>query len=228
MRRERAAAYHCACSCSAAAAGIFWEVVVELVERGTVHSAVEGRGASAEAPEFGVPGQGVHGDVTARSAPAAAAAAAAVVWVGQRGHGERRSGRRQAEGLGRSDRGGLLRARRVGGAGAGARAPSEAVAGQTQHGVSGALEEVSARAATQLFVLFNVDVDSKDPHHFSQDEGQTTEVERPAVGVMPLFILVFFGGDITESCRDVDNHPNDVAEAWTQKRAKTSKTELLR
>lgn len=136
------------------------------------------------------------------------------MWVGQRGHGERWGRRRQGEGLGSSNRRGLLRTRRVGGTGAGAGAPPETVAGQTQHGVRGALEEVSARAAAELFVLFDVDVNGKDSNHLSQDEGQTAEVERPAVRVVPFFILVFLWGDVAEGCRDVDNHTDDVAETW--------------
>lgn len=78
----------------------------------------------------------------------------------------------------------------------------------------GALEEVSAGAATKLFVLFNVDVNRKDSNHLSQDEGQTAKVERPAVRVVPFLILIFLWGDVTECCRDVDNHPDDVAEAY--------------
>lgn len=75
----------------------------------------------------------------------------------------------------------------------------------------GALEEVGAGAAAQLLVLLNVDVDSEDAHHLSQDEGQAAKVEGPAVRVMPLLILILLGGDVTERCRDVHDHSDDVA-----------------
>lgn len=40
-----------------------------------------------------------------------------------------------------------------------------------------ALEEVSARAATELLVLLDVDIDSEHADHLGQDEGQTAKVE---------------------------------------------------
>ena len=76
----------------------------------------------------------------------------------------------------------------------------------------GALEEVGARAAAQLLVLLDVDVDGEDAHHLGQDEGQAAKVEGPAVGVVPLLVLVFLGGDVAQCCRDVHDHSDDVAE----------------
>lgn len=76
-----------------------------------------------------------------------------------------------------------------------------------------ALEEVGTGTTSQLLVLLNVDVDGEDADHLSEDEGQAAEVERPAVRVMPLFILVLLGGDVAQRCGDVDDHSDDVAKA---------------
>lgn len=104
MRRERTAAYHrSSSSSSTTTARIFWEVVVELVQRGAVHRAVERRGAASQAAQLGVSRQGVHGDVAS-----SASTAAGVVRVGQSGHREGRGRRRQAEGLGGANGRGLL------------------------------------------------------------------------------------------------------------------------
>lgn len=76
----------------------------------------------------------------------------------------------------------------------------------------GALEDVSARAAPELLVLFDVDVDSQDPHHLSHDEGQSPKVKRPAVGVLPLLVLVLLRRDVPQRSRDVHDHTNDVTQ----------------
>lgn len=60
----------------------------------------------------------------------------------------------------------------------------------------GAFEEVGARAAAQLLVLLNVDVDGEDSNHLGQDEGQAAEVEGPTIGVVPLLVLILLGGDV--------------------------------
>ena len=61
---------------------------------------------------------------------------------------------------------------------------------------SGGLEEVGTRATAQLLVLLNIDVHGENAHHLSQDEGQAAKVERPAVRVVPLLILVLLRGDV--------------------------------
>lgn len=111
MRRERPAADH-GSSAASATAGIFREIVVELVQRGPVHGAVKGRGTAAQAAQLRVPRQGVHGDV----ASPGTAPAAGMVWVGQCGHREGRRGWWQAEGLGGTHGRRLLRAWRLRGA----------------------------------------------------------------------------------------------------------------
>lgn len=55
MRWKCTAAYHCSSS-TTAAAGIFWEIVVELVEGGAVHRPVERWCAASQAAQFRVPG----------------------------------------------------------------------------------------------------------------------------------------------------------------------------
>lgn len=55
----------------------------------------------------------------------------------------------------------------------------------------GAFEDVGAGAAAELLVFLDVDVDSQHPHHLSHDEGQTSEVKGPPVGILPFLILVF-------------------------------------
>lgn len=89
---------------------------------------------------------------------------------------------------------------------------SETVAGEAEHGVGGAFEEVSARTTAQLLVLFDVDVNGEDPHHLGQNERQTPEIKGPAVRVVPLLIFILFRRDVTQGSRDVDDHSNDVTQ----------------
>lgn len=64
-----------------------------------------------------------------------------------------------------------------------------------------------------LTVLLNVDVDSQNADHLSQDEGQASKVEGPAIGVVALLILITLCAWVTSVGRDVHYHPDDVAEA---------------
>lgn len=84
--------------------------------------------------------------------------------------------------------------------------------------MSGALKDIGARATAELLVLLDVDVYRQHAHHLSQDEGQPAEVEGPAVGVVPLLVLVLFGRDVAECRRDVYNDAYDVAQAWINSR----------
>ncbi len=76
----------------------------------------------------------------------------------------------------------------------------------------GALENVGARAAAQLLVLLDVDVDSQHPHHLGHDEGQASKVKGPTVGVLPLLVLVLFRRDVPQCSRDVHDHANYVTQ----------------
>lgn len=77
----------------------------------------------------------------------------------------------------------------------------------------GPLEDVSARAAAKLLVLFDVDVDGQNAHHLSHDEGQASEVEGPAVAVGVLLVLVALVTGVAGIAGDVDNDANDVTQA---------------
>lgn len=76
----------------------------------------------------------------------------------------------------------------------------------------GALENVGARAAAQLLVLLDVNVDSQHPYHLCHDEGQASKVKRPTVRVLPLLILVLLRRDVPKCSRDVHNHTNYVTQ----------------
>lgn len=64
-----------------------------------------------------------------------------------------------------------------------------------------------------LLVLLDVDVDSQDGHHLSHDEGQSSEVEGPAVAVGVLLVLVALVTGVAGIAGDVDNDANDVTQA---------------
>lgn len=81
----------------------------------------------------------------------------------------------------------------------------------------GALENVGARAAAQLLVLLDVDVDGQHPHHLGHDEGQSSEVKGPTVGVLPLLVLVLLRRDVAQCRRDVDDHADDVTQTCDNK-----------
>jgi hypothetical protein len=64
-----------------------------------------------------------------------------------------------------------------------------------------------------LLVLLDVDVDSQDGHHLGHDEGQSSEVEGPAVAVGVLLVLIPLVTGVAGVAGDVDNDANDVTQA---------------
>lgn len=75
-------------------------------------------------------------------------------------------------------------------------------------------DELPPRPPANFFVLLNVDVDGEDGHSFSHDEGEGAEVERPAVGVSVLLVIIAFITGVACIAGDVDDDANYVAQAW--------------
>lgn len=78
-------------------------------------------------------------------------------------------------------------------------------------------DELTPRPPTDLLVFLNVDVDGKDGHSFSHNEWQGTKVERPAVGVSVLLVVVAFIVGVSGIAGDVDDDANYVAQTWWER-----------
>ena len=73
-------------------------------------------------------------------------------------------------------------------------------------------DELTPRPPADLLVFLNVDVDGEDSHSFSDDEREGAKVERPAVGVGILLVVVSFITGVSCIAGDVDNDANYVAQ----------------
>lgn len=61
-------------------------------------------------------------------------------------------------------------------------------------------------------MLFNVDVHSEDSNRLRDDERESSKVERPAVIVLALLVLIALVAGITSVAGDVNDDPNNVAQ----------------
>lgn len=80
-------------------------------------------------------------------------------------------------------------------------------------------DEFASGLPANFFVFLDVDVDGQNSHGLSHDKGQSSKVERPAVGVRVFFVVVtaFFIG-VSCIAGDVDDNSNNVAQAWWEKK----------
>lgn len=92
--------------------------------------------------------------------------------------------------------------------------PPEAETGHARvwWGGWGRLDKLSSCLAAHLFVLFNVDVHSEDSNRLRDDERESSKVERPAVIVLALLVLIALVAGITSVAGDVNDDPNNVAQ----------------
>lgn len=75
-------------------------------------------------------------------------------------------------------------------------------------------DELAPGLPADFLVSLNVYVDGEDGHRLSHNEGEGAEVERPAVGVGVLFVVVAFVVGVSCVAGDVNNDANDVAQTW--------------
>lgn len=75
-------------------------------------------------------------------------------------------------------------------------------------------DELAPRPPANFLVPLNVDVDDEDCHSFGNDEGQGAKVERPAVRVSVLLVIVAFITGVSRIAGDVDNYAYYVAQTW--------------
>ena len=166
------------------------EAVVHLQEaRGVVLRAV---GAVRARLERVLARQRVHGDLAQRGRAARAPAAAAAA---HRGFVRR----------------GLGGVRALAG-----RPPAVAEAGDARvgRGGRGGSHEGVARVQTDhLLVLLDVNADGQHGHHLGRDEGQRAEVEGPAIVVLALLVLALLVARVSGVAGDVNDDPDDVAQA---------------
>lgn len=74
------------------------------------------------------------------------------------------------------------------------------------------MDELAPRLPTNFLVFLDVYVDGEDGHRLGHDEGKGAEVERPAVGVGVLLVVVTLVVRVSCIARDVHNDANDVAQ----------------
>lgn len=66
---------------------------------------------------------------------------------------------------------------------------------------------------SRLFVLLNVNVDGEDADGLGHDEGESAEIEGPAVIVLVLPVLVFLVAGVSCVAGDEDDDADYVAQA---------------
>lgn len=89
--------------------------------------------------------------------------------------------------------------------------PKAGYPGVRRRGREGA-DELAPRLPANLLVFLDVDVDGEYGHRFGHDEGEGAEVERPAVGVSVLPVVVAFITGVSRIAGDVDDDADYVAQ----------------
>ncbi len=84
--------------------------------------------------------------------------------------------------------------------------------------------ELAPRPPANFLVFLNVDVDGEDSHSFGHNEGEGAKVERPAVGVGVLLVVVAFVAGVSGIAGDVDDDADYVAQTWNRKKRQIQET----